>query len=514
MIRNTLAGIGLLISVLCMYIACSAIPAIAPSEPEMATVTILHTNDTHAHLEDIARRAAIIKDIRNQSGKENVLLLDSGDVFMGTIYYNLMHGAADIAFMNMLNYDAMALGNHEFDGYDQRPNYLTEFVRNAEFPVISANIRTNRDANLNGKIKPWIVIERAGTKFGVFGLLIEDTAVISNPGKTIIIEDHIKWAEKAVAEFKSKGIYKIIALTHIGWHEDLALAKKVKGIDIIIGGHSHTIPSKYPTFVNSAEPTLVVQAGSNGRYLGRIDVTFDRSGFIREYNGALYEVKNADEDPAYTAKLAEYSAPLAQMKETVIGESTVVLNGEREDIRTSETNLGNLVADAFLDKAHMAKATIAIINAGNIRTSIPPGKISFGKIIEVLPFNNDIVVFNLRGNDIRAALENGVSLIENEAGRFPQVSGLKFEWDPKRPAGTRIISVDIKTGDEYRELDNKATYRLVTNSYLLGGGDGYSMFKNGTDIEYLGFTDYEIVKDYISSKSPVTIHTENRITSR
>jgi 5'-nucleotidase len=162
----------------------------------------------------------------------------------------------------------------------------------------------------------------------------------------------------------------------------------------------------------------------------------------------------------------------------------------------------------------MAKATIAIINAGNIRTSIPPGKISFGKIIEVLPFNNDIVVFNLRGNDIRAALENGVSLIENEAGRFPQVSGLKFEWDPKRRAGTRIISVDIKTGDEYRELDNKATYRLVTNSYLLGGGDGYSMFKNGTDIEYLGFTDYEIVKDYISSKSPVTIHTENRITSR
>jgi len=137
-----------------------------------------------------------------------------------------MHGAADLAFMNMLKHDAIALRNHEFDGYDTRSAYHSDFVSNARFRVISANTNATRDMNLKDKIKPRIIIERAGTRFGIFGLLNEDTEVISNPGNTIVIDDHIRSAEKAVAELKRKGINKIIALTHRGWNEDIVLVKR------------------------------------------------------------------------------------------------------------------------------------------------------------------------------------------------------------------------------------------------------------------------------------------------
>jgi len=477
-----------------------------------AEITILHINDTHAHLEDIARRATLVKNARNEVGAQKVLMFDSGDVFMGTPYFNLMKGQADLGFMNTLGYDAMTLGNHEFDSYTKTPQYLNEFVTGAKFPIVSTNLDFSQVPALKDKTINTLIVEKNSQSFGILGLTTEETAEIADPGKNIAIRDHVATAREAVAGFRSKGINKIIALTHIGWDNDIKLAQQVSGIDLILGGHSHTLPSLYPTVVENVEPTLVVQAEAYGKYLGRLDLSFDGQGVIRKHTGALAVVKDAAEDTEYAARLSEYKAPIDRLKTTIAGKTLVDLDGERADIRTGETNFGNLVADAFLDKAELTKASIAIVNGGSIRTSIPAGDISLGQILTVIPFNNDIVTLDITGEQLIAALENGVSKVEAVEGRFPQVAGMRFSWNPVNQPGSRIISVEVMMNGGFQPVDKTAIYRIATNSYLSGGGDGYSALKQGRNLQYLGFIDYDVIREYIATSSPVSPKVEGRIT--
>ena len=483
----------------------------APSAP--VEITILHINDTHAHLEDVARRATLVKKVRDEVGTDKVLMFDSGDVFMGTPYFTLMKGQADLEFMNMLGYDAMTLGNHEFDNYEKTPQYLNDFVAKAGFPIVCSNIDFSKVPELRGKTAPYLIIEKNGQNFGVIGLLTEDTAEISDPGKNISIGYHVAAARQSVSMLQGKGINKIIALTHIGWDYDTELAKQVSGIDLIIGGHSHTLPEVYPTVVGNKEPTLVVQAEAYDKYLGRLDLAFDERGVIVKQSGALAVVKDAPEDAAYAAMLAKYQAPIDQLQKTMVGKTLVDLDAERTHVRTEETNFGNLVADAMLAKVSMLKAQMAIVNGGSIRITIPAGDISLGQLQTAIPFNNDMVVFDLSGEDLVAALENGVSKVEDVEGRFPQVAGMRFTWSYGAEPGTRIRSVEVMTGDGYQPLDRSASYRIVTSRYMHEGGDGYAVFQKGTNVEYPGFVDYDLVREYIELNSPVSPKTEGRITS-
>ena len=476
-----------------------------------AEITILHINDTHAHLEDVARVATIVKTARNEVGTGKLLMFESGDVFMGTPYFNLSKGQADLDFMNTLGYDAMTLGNHEFDSYDNLPRYLNDFISNAKFPIVCTNIDFSKVPELKGKTLPYFVIEKNGQKFGIIGLLTEETVEISKPGKNVVISDPVAAARQAVAELQKKGINKIIALTHIGWDKDMELAQQVSGIDVILGGHSHTLPSVYPSVVNNIEPTLVVQAEAYDKYLGRLDVSFDQKGMITKYSGTLIKIKDAVEDPEYTARLAKYKAPIDDLKKAIVGKALVDLDAERTHIRTMETNFGNLVADASLASAEAGKATIALVNGGSIRSSIPAGDVSLGQILEAIPFNNDIVIFDVTGEQLAAALENGVSKVEAVEGRFPQVAGMRFSWDPVSLPGSRVKSVDIKTGSGFIPLDKSASYRIVTNIYMFTGGDGYTSLQKGTNVQYLGFVDYDMVTEYIEKNSPVSPKVEGRI---
>ena len=476
-------------------------------------ITILHINDTHAHLEDVGRRATLVKKVHEEVGTDRVLMFDSGDVFMGTPYFNLSKGQADLDFMNTLGYDAMTLGNHEFDSYDKTPKYLNDFILQAQFPVICTNIDFSKVPELTGKTLPYIVIERGGQKFGIIGLLTEETVEISKPGKNVVISDTVDAAHWAVAELEKKGINKIIALTHIGWDADIRLAQQVRGIDVILGGHSHTKPLVYPTVVENKEPTLIVQAEAYDKYLGRLDLSFDEKGVITKYAGALATIKDAVEDEDYAARLSKYKAPIDQLKTAIVGKTLVDLDAERAHVRTMETNFGNLVADASLFSGEMAKASIAIVNGGAIRSSIPAGDVSLGQILETIPFNNDIVIFDITGEQLVAALENGVSKVEAVEGRFPQIAGFRFSWDPGSKPGSRVKSVEIKTGSGFKPLDKLASYRIVTNSYLFTGGDGYTSFQKGTNVEYLGFVDYDMVTEYIQKNSPVSPTVEGRIIS-
>ncbi len=478
-----------------------------------AKLTIMHTNDARSHLDNIARLATAIAEARDEAGPDNTLLLDAGDVCGGALYYNLYKGQADTWFMQKLGYDAMCPGNHEFD---DGAGTFSDFIESVSFPVLCANFDFSGEEDMAQEPAAWTIIEKDGKKYGIFGLTTPETAEISSPGTGIVINDPIAAAKQAVTELQAQGINKIIAVTHLGWDEDLALAAEVSGIDIIVGGHSATVPETYPAVISTHNaPTLVVQAGEFRDYLGRLDVVFDSSGILQSWQGELIAIdETIKEDTAIAAKLVEYQEPVAELMNNIIGHTNVFLDGEKANLRSMETNLGNMIADAILDKTKSAGAAIAILNGGSIRASIPAGDISLGQVIEALPYENYLVVIDLSGEQIITALENGVSQVEDVAGRFPQVAGLRFTWNPDNPAGNRITSVEVKNGNSYSPIEAAATYRVAINNFLYQGGDGYSVFQNGTSYTNAGFIYYEILAEYIKNYSPLAPQIEGRITNQ
>jgi 2',3'-cyclic-nucleotide 2'-phosphodiesterase (5'-nucleotidase family) len=488
--------------------------SLTASPGKTTNISILHTNDIHGHVENMPRLATVVTRLRQEAGTDNTLLLDAGDSFAGSIYFQLYQGQASLWFLNYLGYDAMCPGNHDFDGGMET---LANFVNGAKFHIISANLEFPSESMLHKTITPWVIVEKNGERYGIFGLLTEDTAEFLNPGTYFSITDHIAAARQAVAELEKAGINKIIALTHIGWNEDLELARDVGDIDIIIGGHSHTVPDVYPTVVDEdGSPTLVVQAGEYARYLGHLDVTFDGAGVVKSWTGSeLLPIDNSiAEDASYAAKLAEYQAPIQKMVNTVVGKTLVDLDGARVDVRSGETNLGNLVADSMLYKAGCTGDGIGIIYGGGIRDSIPRGDITLGQVKSVLPFDDHLVAFDLTGEQIIAALENGVSQVEDVEGRFPQVAGLRFVWDPKAKPGNRIISIEIKRTSGYEPINPSATYRVVTTDYLYQGGEGYTMFSKGANYINFGYDDSESLAEYITAISPIDAKSEGRISRK
>ncbi|MBF2066097.1 MAG: 5'-nucleotidase C-terminal domain-containing protein [Calothrix sp. C42_A2020_038] len=524
--RLWVVGLIFVIVTLVSYI----ITSIIVQQPNF-TLHILHTNDHHAHLEaiefnkdelgGIIRRKTLVDKIRSQSAatKEQVLLLDAGDIFQGTLYFNQYLGQADLYFYNDLGYNIATLGNHEFDRGEK---VLADFISKAKFPLISANIEVDKTSPLANKIKPWTILQINREKVGVFGLTTEKTAVLSNPGNGVTFTDSIKAAKKAVAALNAQNVNKIIALTHIGINADQELARQVNGIDIIVGGHSHTplgnMPGatvSYPIIEKSPDghKVLIVTDWEWGKYLGDIHVSFDNKGEVISWKGSPTPVsRDITPDLAFQKKLEQLAAPIKTLRQKIIGETTLTLDGERTKIRTQETNLGNLIADAILDKTRPDKAQVAIMNGGGIRSSIPVGSITVGKVLEVLPFGNTIARLDLTGAQLKEALENGVSKIENGEGRFPQVAGLRFAWNPKASVGYRILSIQVQNSDgNYQPLVANSIYRVVTNNFLLGGGDGYEIFKSGKNQIDTGFLVADVVMDYITSRSPINQQVEKRI---
>lgn len=496
-------------------------------------LTIMHTNDTHAHLKDIARRAAVVKQIRTVS--ENSLLLDAGDVFTGTLYFTQYQGIADVNLMNKLNYDAMALGNHEFD---KGPQGLANFLSEADFPALNANFDFSAEPVLNsiahskvglegadklkGQIYPAIILDLNGEKVGLIGLDTEETSELSSPGLKIVIKNASTAAHDAVNLLQNEGVNRIVAVSHLGWDLDVKLAADVEGIDIIVGGHSHTVAENYPEIIDEkGTPTLVVQAGDYGKYLGKLDVSFDDEGIIRDYNGGLIDLSAQDaeghyiysEDTEVADTLASYSESQEDLKNIVVGKSKVLLDGVRENVRSRESNLGNLIADAMLEKASSAGASIAITNGGGIKESIDQGAITLGEVMTVMPFANTLVQLDLTGQQIIDALENGVSEVELLKGKFPQVAGLRFTFDPTREPGNRVSSVEVKTEGGYEAINTAENYKVVTNKFMAGGGDGYTSLTYASQQKNLGFVDYEVFQDYLANHSPVSPAVEGRITN-
>lgn len=486
-------------------------PACSDTNNVPTYLTIIHTNDIRSHLDNAARRATVINEIRDDSRGEDILLLDAGNVFSGTPYFTLYQGQADLWFMNYLHYNAMCLGNHEFD---KGPVVLANFVNAADFPIISANIDFSKDKSLAKKIAPWVIIEQGKNRYGIFGLTTEETPEISSPGSNIIFNNYIDAAKKAMSDLQTLGITKIIALTNLSWNKDIELAKKVKGIDVIVGGRNGTIPDPYPVEVGDTNaPTFIVEAGDNGDYVGELKLAFNKDGIAQVRSGKLIKIDDTiPEDKTSAAKLAGYREPINNLMQNVIGETNGDFDGSIKVVRSRETALGDLIADAMLDAAKKTGATIALWNSGAVRDSIPAGNITLARVMSVLPFGNQLVEADLTGTQIIEALENGVSRVNDLQGRFPLVAGLRFSWDPDAPAGSRVKDVEINTSDKYQPVVNTSVYHVVTNDFIAQGGDGYTVFLQASNITVIGSVDYSVLSDYITAHSPLNPLTYGRIT--
>jgi 5'-nucleotidase / UDP-sugar diphosphatase len=501
-------------------------------------LSLMHTNDTHANVQSIAKRVTAIKEVR--AAKPKALLLDAGDVFSGTLYFNEFQGQADLAFMNLLKYDAMTFGNHEFDlgSSPEGHKALSEFVKGAKFPFVSANVNFSKDPLFNGLYNAGSTVEEIrdgqifdgiikvvdGQKVGIFGLTTEETVEISSTGK-VEFGDYIENAKRMVAEFEKRGVNKVIALTHLGYDDnvafdnDLELAKQVEGIDVIVGGHTHTKLTE-PVLVSEgkAAPTVIVQAGQYSEALGTLDVKFDYYGKITGHAGSLINTADKAEDAEAVALLKPYKDKITALQNQSVGVSAAaVLDGERANARTKETNLGNLITDGMLAKAKTLnpETVIAVTNGGGIRASIPAGDITLGEILTVMPFGNSLGIMNLKGSEIKAALEHSVSQAPAQSGGFLQVSGLKFTYDSSKAAGQRVVSVEVKGKDgNFTALDESKNYFVATNTFTAKGGDGYTMFAKAYAEGRLsepGFVDYEMFTEYVKSLKAVDAKVEGRI---
>lgn len=511
------------------------ISGVAAQDEETFPLTIMHTNDTHAaHLPNgdgnggVAIQAAVVKQIRGEA--ENSLLLDAGDRFTGTLFHTVYEGQDQIPIMNTLGYDAMTLGNHEFDKGDE---ILANFLTGLEFPVVSANIDFSASPFLADQVQPYMVLEVNGEKIGVIGLTTADTVFSSSPGDELVWrDDYAAVVAEQVEALTAEGVNKIILLTHVGINVDLPLLTELAGVDVVIGGHSHTLFSnayagafdEYPVEAETTagEPILYVQAASSNVYMGRLDVEFDANGVLADWDGdTILLSQYITPDPEMADIIEELSGPVTALQEEPTGATTdVLLVGDRTVCRVQECNMGNLIADAMRAETG---AQIAIMNGGGVRASIEPGDINFGEILTVQPFGNTISTFEISGADIIAALENGVSgiVVENGVvvrdgapGRFPQVSGLRFTFNPTLEVGSRIVSVEVEQEDgTFAPIDPAATYSVVTNNFVRTGGDNYTMFaENAIDPYDFGRTDYEVTLDYIIENSPINAAVEGRIT--
>lgn len=510
------------------------------------SLTIMHTNDTHAHLDSVAKRVTAINEIRKDNPSN--VLLDAGDVFSGTLYFNEFKGQADLEFMNMMGYDAATFGNHEFDLGSSAEGHqaLVDFIKDANFPFVSANVDFSKDDKFKGlfsdlvssnpekgQIYTGIIKEVDGQKVGIFGLTTAETKDISSPG-SIEFNNYIAEAQKAVKAFKGQNVDKIIALTHIGYDDspvydnDQILAKTVKGIDVIVGGHTHTKLNQVVTVDtdndnNEKAPTVIVQTGQYGENLGNLSVTFDKKGEVTASEQHLVNVAEKAENPAAAEKLKQYKDRIAEIsnEETGVVAEEELTNPRAsatstESVRANETALGDYITDGMLAKAKTLnnKVVLALQNGGGIRSSINAGPITVGEVIAVLPFGNTLATVDISGADLRAALEHGVKDSPKESGGFLHIAGGKYTFDSSKPAGSRIVSFQIKQGDDYVDVKDDQTYTIATNAFTAKGGDGFATFEKAYAdgrVQDLGLSDWENFEEQLKSLKTVNNKTEGRI---
>ncbi len=540
--------VPLLVAALLLFGACASQPTAQPSAAAPAQkaeaqkpatpaavggsgeLVVLHTNDFHGHplkFENypapnqggLPAIATFVKSVRARN--KNVLVLDAGDVNTGRPESLFFKAEPDIVGYNYIGYDALTLGNHEFDN---SRDILMKQMAGAKFPFLSANVKT-KDGTLLAK--PYIVKKFEGFTVGIFGLTTKETEIVGNPEyiKDLVFEDEVAAAKEMVNVLRNKEkVDLVIVLGHLGLYDtnkegSRMVAAQVPGIDLIIDGHSHT-DLKEPVRENGVP---IVQVGTWGLKMGKAVIDI-KNGKVESFKWEAVPinirgkgVKNADgtttyptiggaeipEDPELLAMLEPYGKKVEAVLAEEVGVSkSVFLNKES---RLKETPIGDLVADAMLWYTRDLKVDFAINNGGGIRTDLPQGKITKKNVYQVLPFDNSLMVLTLKGSDLQG-LFSYIATIGQGKGAFPQVSdGISFTINY-----TAGKVEDVLIGG--KPVDPNRLYKIATNSFMAAGGDGYAVFKKAVNVYDTSVFQRDVLIEYLKmQKEPIEAKNHGRI---
>lgn len=515
-IRSFRSILSSTLAVVLLFLAiCCASPAATLTEP--VEITVLHTSDIHAHLMpfDCASGTAMggyarmkaYRDRLASSGK-NVVLLSSGDVFQGTLFYRFFRGVPDAGFMSQMNYSAMTLGNHEFDsGQDS----LHDAFRDVKFPILSANLRFTAHKPLSDLVKQSTIITipvgNQQFKLGVIGLTDEhlENDVPKANLKGVQIENAVTALRRELMNLKAQGCHAIFALNHVGWNRDFELAGMFPEITGFLGGHTHVFAD--PPYIEggSAGHRFISQPGEFGNNVSRLDLRFepDGSGVRCQVTaaGLIPLTSDMPEDPAVKATVDKLWKQVEEKTSEKLAETVTRLDGDRTMVRSRETNLGNLVADCFV---HVLPCQIAIINGGGIRSSIEAGAVRIADCLNVLPFDNYLARLELKGSTLQRVFEkirNDI-LTTPSGGGFLQVSrGFSVVYTKS--------GVELKYNG--RPIEPETVYTVVTNDFLANGGNGLTMFSECISSETSSILCADAFMQYVKYLKAIDARIEGRI---
>lgn len=514
------------------------------SDPERDRVKILHMNDVHSHLDateldlllggeitrcevgGMARAAALIAERRATT--PNHLVLHAGDAVQGTMYCTLFDGAAEAEVMNAMEFDAMAIGNHEFDNGDL---WLADFLARLDTPILSANVSVPAHNPLAGMYKPYVVQKVGDHDIGIIGLTIADkTRASSSPGPEVHFEDEVIAVQRAAEELLAAGVGRIILLSHYGYPHVLSLARQIPGVDVIVDGDSHSLlgdfapyglesSASYPIMEtnSSGEPVCIVQAWENSKVVGELNVIFAGDS-VAECSGtphlllghqfsrmgedgkqealtttqldsvyaeiaAAPQLTLGEEDPQVAQIIGFYADQLEEMAEQVIGYAPETLPHLRvpdphhiNPKLALGSTLAPFVAQAFY--ARIPAADLGLINAGAIRTDLHAGDVRFESVYTIMPFTGTLFTLEISGAEIKQTLEDTLENIASggSSGSFPYAYAIRYSVDATKAFGERITELEFRprNTEEFIPLEDDRLYTLVTNSFIAAGKDGYA----------------------------------------
>jgi 5'-nucleotidase / UDP-sugar diphosphatase len=518
-----------------LFILASSIGGNAVKKHELI---ILHTNDIHARIlgvrDDDSMCGLKDRDSHNCFGgfdriftrvraekEANVLLLDAGDQFQGTMFHFFYKGIASANLMNLIGYTAMAVGNHEFD---DGPKALAAFIRQARFPLLSANIDVSKSNELKNLIKPYVVVRKNGLRIGILGYTTKDSIYLSSPGPHVAFLPIIDSVKKAVAALKDARVDVIVAVSHAGLNIDIEVAKSISGIAAIVCGHTNSLLSnqqkkadgKSPLVIYSPDqsPVLLVSAYAYGKFLGRLKFSFDAQGKpISWESEPILLNSQVKRNPRIKKQIDKLYQPISDFEKQIVGSIPVNIDGKT--CRFQECALGNLIADSMLNYARKFGVSIAFMNGGGIRASLKKGIVSQAELENVLPFAKTLVLLKLKGAVIRKILEHGVAHVDQEkngnTGRFLQVSGLKYSFDPRKPTGSRIKDIWLVRKNTLEPLVEDNFYGVVTNSYLVDGGDDFTFFAESKELWRIELTLKDLLAQFFQTSLSQLPKTDGRI---
>lgn len=498
------------------------------------TVEILHTNDMHSHFAGSKNGSACITESYCEGGygrvaeyvkevKErnpNAIFLDAGDQFQGSLLYVNYHSPLVGKITNKMQYDFATFGNHEFD---EGCKALSDYAKNADFPFLAVNLKPAPGCPLSkNNIAPFTVIDRPDAKIGIIGLANPDVVNQSKACKDTKFVDPFKAVKESVKALQTQKVNIIIVLSHLGLPFDEELAKTVSGVDLIVGGHTHDYigPGSplgpYPIVERSpsGKPVLIVTTSGEAKFLGHLEMNFNKEGIPTSWNGEPVRLGKAGGSPEITKIINQVAEPVIKRNSTVVGTNLVKMRDGLDPCREGDCLSAMVTTDAMLDYARPKGAVVALINGGNFRAALPVGKITQGDIDNLLPFKDKVLLRKYTGKQLFEAVEHGVSDVDGIGPRMIQASGLRYTYCPTAPVGHRVRSVEVQDRDgKWNPLDDNKVYVAAVGAFLASGGDDHKALADGIKISNSGPLVADALKVYLKKKSPINQTPEPRISA-